>query len=268
MKRTLNFTKRIGIDKKDISIEIKENNGDYLLEFNFNNYIKYKLDEYRWDNIYVDAYYRNEFKRFNFGNVFTLIKENKLTEPEDLSLNDFSNIESVKFRVVITDEQSHKIIASCDKINPKKIAGQEITGNEESLLPVRYNDIGQLIWYIEYQPDGPELIINRSIKEYRHVVKNNIVFRMDVYPQVLKEILTEIFLVKNHGSQYDDASDDWEDKWIRYAKSLNKDDDIPDIEDEDEYEYEDKIKEWIENAVKEFSQKFGNINKYNNSKDI
>ena len=242
MKRRLNYTGRRKIERKRISITLIKRNG--VISFDLKKLNLDNLDLPYDAKIYVEAYYRTELKRFDFGTV------SNITSPPSTSLKGLAYPENVRFRILIVDPSNHKILAHADGIIPEE------SPLERAILPVEWKDLGNEIWRIEYEGDegAPILCINRKIPNIQNIAKQDLQFLLYVYPAVLREILTYMVFVDEVTSTIDPTID-WHAHWLRFCKHLGVT--PPEVlnHNDDDFDEEEALR-WIDDVVTAFSNKY------------
>ena len=239
MKRRFNYTGREKLTRESIKISINKTNGkpkSITPKLDLNE-IKYPGDT----RIYLDAYHKTDRKRFDFGKLKQVII------PEDLTIDELAYTDHLTFRLMLIDESGEhgKIIAHADRIRADEEA------DKKPILPVRFDDLGQQIWKLEFtgEEGGPILCINNKIPALENLVKSDPVFFMYVFPAAIKEILSHmIFIDKVENPE--EPSITWHFDWLKFAKMIIPHEPVPNF-DPDEYE-KDEIVSWIDQAVEEF----------------
>lgn len=239
MKRKLNYTGRKRIERERISISLNRQNGS-IISFNLK---RLDIDALRLPpeaKILVEAYYRTELKRFDFGTVA------RITKPQDLTLTDLAYPENLKFRILVVDPLDSRILAHATGIFPERPA------ERRSILPVEFKDIGNQIWRVEYEGEGgsPILCINKKVPNIENIAKQDQQFFIYVYPAVVREILMHMIFVDRVDSVTDPAVD-WHRDWLRFSETLGI---IPprELNPENENFDRDATLEWINNVVTTF----------------
>ncbi|RLI76482.1 hypothetical protein DRP05_12815 [Archaeoglobales archaeon] len=241
MKRKFNYTGRKKIERKRISIVLERQNG-IPVSFRVEKLDLEGLDLPKDAEIYVEAYYRTELKRFEFGTV------GKKISPQSTSLEDLAYPENLKFRILIVDPETHKILAHADRIVPEN--------SKEAILPVEFKDLGNEIWRIEYEGDegAPILCINRKIPNIQNIAKRDAQFLIYVYPAVIREILTHMVFV-NGGTSTEDPATEWHAHWLRFCESLGIS--PPKVLNRNDNNFdEEEVLRWIDDVVTAFCNKY------------
>jgi len=134
MIRKFNYTGRKKIKRSNVRIDLmRDSNGQRFFSSGL------KLDDLELPlnaHVYVEAYHRSGYRRFDFGTV----GDRKI--PPDRQLKTISDSAIPLFRVKVVDKStSHgRILASVDKVRPENI--DNIPAGSQSLLFVEYDDLG------------------------------------------------------------------------------------------------------------------------------
>lgn len=208
MKRKLNYTGRKRIERERVSINLIRQNGR-VVSFVLN---RLDIDDLHMPGdarIYVEAYYRTELKRFDFGTVANR------TYPSSTTLADLAYPENLKFRILVVDPADGRVLAHATGITPEEPA------ERRSILPVEFKDLGSEIWRVEYEgeEDSPILCINNRIPNIQNIAKQDPQFLIYVYPAVVREILTHMVFVEEVDS-VTDPSIGWHNDWIKFSINL------------------------------------------------
>ena len=191
-------------------------------------------------NIHVEAYRRAYFRRFSCGTV----SEPKF--PQNRILEGLDPDALVLFRIKIVDKKG-RILAGVDRVQPRRTE-EEPTGRL-CLLPVDFVDLGQSIWRLELESDWPTLELNKNVENIREIARSDSAFLTLVYPEVVRQILHEIIIERDHTDPDTDA-DDWMSGWLRFAIDLLGKRQLP-PSGESEPIKQEKLK-WIEDVVEAF----------------
>lgn len=197
--------------------------------------------------VYVEAYHRSGYQRYNFGTV------GELRIPADRTLDGISASVTPLFRVKIVDKTgTHgRILAAVDKIRPASEDNQP--ADSRSLLFVEYDDLGNTVWQLDLEGDWPVLRLNRTIDEISLIASSDNRFLSLVYPEVLRQILTRILIVDQHTDP--DCDDDWPSLWLKLATTLPGMS-VPLQTTRAGHQA------WIENAVEAFSANYNLLDKF------
>lgn len=200
--------------------------------------------------VFVEAYRQREYMRFGWGSV------GAISPPENRELSAFDRPEDILFRIKVVDASGEhgKILGEADQIRPTIVGKAD--DRRVPLLPVKPEDLGEEVCRVEYDSNRVRLLVNSRIPECK-VVANSPLFISTVLPLVLREILNRAFLHEDSFPDYDDMSD-WRSKWLRFATNL------PGMDEFDPGFDEDKIVEWIDDAIKSFCRKHSVLTSFNN----
>jgi hypothetical protein len=236
MIRKFNYTDRTRIERKDVEINLQNEDERLFFTVNLNNLPSYGFPPQSL--IFIEAYRQTNWMRFSFG---------KISSPNpigDFCLNDFDSAEGILFRIkIIENDKSHKIIGSADAIPFVKPISKLET--RESLLPVQpSNELGELIYMLDFREGNPKLLINKYAGDYNVIARSSSFISL-VYPEVFRHILTNILI--NQGDFADDTQE-WQKKWVSFAKCHRGVGELNDNYDEDEKN------EWINSVIKVFAK--------------
>ncbi len=239
MKRRFNYTGREKLTKDAIKITVNKTNGkpkSITAKLNLNE-IKYPADT----KIYLDAYHKTDRKRFDLGKI------NQRRIPEDLTIDELAYTDNLMFRLMLIDESSDqgKIIAHADRIRADNEA------NKKPILPVKFEDLGQQIWKLEFtaEEDGPILCLNNKIPVLENFVKTDPIFFMYVFPAAIRVILTHMIFIDTVENP-EEPPVTWHSDWLKFSKMILPHEPIPNLE-QDKID-KDEVVKWIEQVVEEF----------------
>lgn len=236
MRRRLNYTERKLIKASDVIIAL-----DGAGPISWNAEIKPACfaDLPKDANIIIEVVRKHSFMLFECGTV------GEYFLPEDRKLVDIAGAEYAKFRLKIVDNNSGKILATTNKLQPE-------TGEKHTLLPVIESDLGDEIWKLDFSSDEVELHINNKIDTSYNKGQMG---RSLYSPAVFREVLFYIIFVEQHeySENPDQKSDDWQDNWLEFASSYNSDKyPGPYNSSNNSGKGLEQMLEWIEACVKAF----------------
>jgi len=245
MKRRLNYTGRKKIKRENVSINFIRQNGA-VVAFAVNKVDLNDLNLPPEARVYVEAYYRTELKRFDSGTA------GGISSPSACDLRDMAYPENLKFRILVVDPSDGKLLAHADRISPEEPA------KKKSILPVEFYDLGNEIWQVKYEGDegSPILIINSRIPNIQNIAKQDAQFLMYVYPQVIREVLTDMVFVDGVDSTTE-PSTDWHGDWLNFIRQLGVE--FPETlnKDDENFSKEDALR-WINDSVPAFCNTHSN----------
>ncbi len=245
MIRKFNYTGRKKIRRSDVRVELLRDDGNRRC---FNLSLKLgDLELPENARIYVEAYHRSGYRRYDCGTV------GRLQIPADRTLDGISASVMPLFRVKVVDRTgTHgRILAAVDKVRPAADDHRPLDGR--SLLFVEYDDLGHAIWQLDLEGDWPVLRLNRAVEEISMIASSDSRFLSLVYPEVLRQVLTRILIVDEHADP--DCDDDWPSLWLKLASSL------PGMSAPYEASRAGR-QAWIENAVEAFCSNFKLLEKF------
>ena len=245
MIRKFNYTGRKKIRRSDVRIDLLRDD-DSRRFFNISLHLA-DLELPQTAQVYVEAYHRSGYQRYDFGTV------GRLRIPTDRKLGSISASVTPLFRVKVVDKTgTHgRILASVDKIRP---AGEDNQlAASRSLLFVEYDDLGNTVWQLDLEGDWPVLRLNHTVDEISLIASSDNRFSSLVYPEVLRQILTRILIVDEHTDP--DCDDDWPSLWLKLAATL------PGMSAPFQTTSAGR-QAWIENAVEAFCANFNLLDKF------
>jgi hypothetical protein len=110
-------------------------------------------------------------------------------------------------------------VAATDDITVSALRDDaDASASRISLLPVNFTDLGDLVWRVQFEPDGPVLELNHRIPNIESLARNDAQFFSLVYPAAVREILTQILVVEQY--EPTEESEDWWALWLRWAREM------------------------------------------------
>ncbi|MBW1799887.1 MAG: hypothetical protein JRJ85_04075 [Deltaproteobacteria bacterium] len=248
MIRKFNYTGRQKIKRSNVKIDLMRN-GEGTRFFNISIHLD-ELDLPDNAHIYIEAYHRSGYQRFDFGSV------GEKSIPSDRRLGNLSSSAIPLFRVKVVDRTfTHgRILASVDKIRPQSV--DDDPTDSQSLLFVEFEDLGNVIWELDIEGDWPTLRLNTRADEISLIASSDNRFLSLVYPEIVKQILTRVLLEDEHTDP--DCDDDWPSLWLKLASTLPGMDYPPQTG-------KTAQERWIEKAVEAFSVGFDMLERFNKS---
>lgn len=208
MLRKLNFTERVKIPRSNVRVTLRRDADGVLV---FDPQLSFDGVPAMPDaRVFVEAYYRTAFMRFDCGSVEDFVP------PDDRRLTEIDGTNLVRFRVKLVDNRAneHRIVAVADGIVVS--AETPETSGRVPLLPVNFSDdLDQQAWRIEFESDGPVLELNSGIPSLKEAAKSDAEFFALVYPAAVRQVLTQILLIDGQDAQQE--GDDWWNLWLRWA---------------------------------------------------
>jgi hypothetical protein len=206
MLRKLNFTERARMPRSNVRVTLRRDADGTLV---FDPRLSFDgVDVAPSTRVFVEAYYRTSFMRFDCGSV------EHFAPPDDRRLTDIDSTSLVRFRVKLVDGDEHRVVAVAEDIVVSE-EKPEIAGRMP-LLPVSFTDsLGEQAWRIAFEPNGPVLELNNHIDNIKEVAKSDAAFFALVYPAAVRQVLTQILLVESHVAH--DEGEEWWNYWLRWA---------------------------------------------------
>ena len=244
MLRKLNFTERVKIPRANVRVTLRRDDGGTL---HFDPRLSFDgLDVVPAARVFIEAYYRTSFMRFDCGSV------EAFAPPDDRRLTDIDRTSLVRFRVKIVDNRNneHRVIAVADDI----LVSEEMphAAGRTPLLPVNFSDnLGQQAWRVVFESTGPLLELNNRIENVKEIAKGDAAFFALVYPAAVRAVLTQILLVDERQAHEDE--DEWWSLWLRWASRFSS---TPLPGDRDEAAF------WIDEVVSAFCNEKSAIDRW------
>ena len=245
MIRRYNYTGRKAIKRSHANVLIEDDPLRFQAALTLGDY-----DLPADAKIFVEAYRRTNWMRFEFGTV------GNVQAPGNLRLSEFDTHEGLLFRVRVTATANPKgrLLAEADQISPvhSKESDEE---TRESLLPIQPEDLGERVFRIDFT-DRPILLINNQFGDWRALARSP-AFVCIAFPQAVQEILTRVLWIERCYETEDAA--DWKAQWLKFASLIPGSSEPPGEEDENRFD------DWINEAVAAFTRRHGMKNYFNMS---
>lgn len=215
MIRNFNYTGRKKIHRAQVAIQLVRQSDGEAPAFNLTKLELEGLPDEA--SVFVEAYHKTSFMRFPCGTVAS----RKI--PADRSLKEIQSPDTVSFRVKVVDETgSHgRLLAAVDGITPK--AADESGAMRLGLMDVKYEDLGQEVWKMDFEGERPAIVINQDLDKIgiAYIVRNDSQFFSLVYPAAIRQILEYIVLERDDMADTDgDPEEDWGVAWLKYVCRL------------------------------------------------
>jgi hypothetical protein len=152
-------------------------------------------------------------------------------------LRNFSDASDAVFTIKVVSPDG-RILASSDDIRPD----DRRAGEQEALLQVRVQSLGEMPWTVEFAPDYQTfLVVNGRIPEAAVWIEKDPIATSLVLPAAIRRILLQLVLDEGF------RDSDWGEAWAAWAARIAPRD-MPAGED-----HTDGL-EWIEQTVEAFSR--------------
>jgi len=187
--------------------------------------------------VYVEAYHKTDYMRYPFGTVSQIRKP-------DTRMGSLGRIENLHFRVKIVDESGNKglILAVADGIKP------EAPPQRRSILPVDFKEMGNQIWRLSFDADGPILELNSTIPFIRDKAKRDPRLFFYIFPSVIRNILIHLIFYNEFDS---DEPEEWHRDWLNYGQRYAGPPPSVLEREKDSFDW-DEVIQWIDRVVTEF----------------
>lgn len=209
MIRRINYTgrKRILREQVRITVDGTRKPATFTAELSLQSH-KFNSDA----SVIIEAYRGRAglWMAFDWGRIAAMRK------PATGILSDFDSVDGVLFRIrVVAVHEPHKILGEADQL-PFTAIG-EAPDPKIPLIKTRAEELGDLVWALDFDSDSPELLVNQALGNWKAVTEDK-AFRALVYPAMLREILVRFLVAEDWSADSD--SDDWRAKWLKFARKL------------------------------------------------
>ncbi len=239
MKRTFNYTGRRKIERKDVSITLREDRGMWVFDADL------RIADYHFPRnaeVWVEAHRQNLWMQFPWGTTSAM-------QPAlNRRLTEFEVPDGILFRVRVVQppgQEHHKLLGEADGIPFVKVG--EASAQRKPLLEPVPDALDQLLWKLDMESDPPKLLVNREAQPTWKEMARSPHFIALVYPEVMRRLLTAS-LIENEWSEDEDQSG-WESDWVRFARNLGGLPTPPPASDKE------SRSGWIEEAVAAFARR-------------
>jgi hypothetical protein len=251
MLRTLNYTGRERILRKDVSIELRHGDGAAL---SFDADLRLATYNLPSDaRVFVEAYRQTNWMRFDFGRASSPHAQS------DCLLGQFDSPDGILFRVRVTSaDGSGLLLGEADEV--PLLSAQQTDEDKVCLLPVKPENLGHEIWRLDFSRDRPVLAVNRRVEDWRAFARSPIFVALAL-PGALRQVFIRILHVDKHNDTED--LDDWRSRWLSYATTVLNTTQPPDPSDQPGI-----IDDWIDSAVESFCRKFHIMDRFNRIRSL
>ncbi|MDE2723335.1 MAG: hypothetical protein OXI59_08165 [Gemmatimonadota bacterium] len=200
VRRTFNYTERQRILHRHVDIK-------YVGEDVSPPKIEISLDLSSYDlpqdaNVYVEAFRRNAYMRFHWGQV-----GNALNPGADVELTESGLDSAAAFRVKVigVNESAGLILA---QTSPIRIA----RGNETILLLNTSENMGDEIWRLEFDEQFVTLIVNPQLEGIQDQLRSVSWLSAVILTAAIRQILEQMCSTEESGA--------WADDWEKFVATL------------------------------------------------
>ena len=210
MKR-FNYTGRKKILSEDVSVHLHDGTGENIPIIDVSVNLKdYELPDN--SEVYLEVQRLTRFMRIHLSNMTDIIQKNNLL------LDEFHDAEGIKFRIIVVDIESGKLLATAERVKFYE-KNEQLNNNQKSILLVRSTDLSNtgLLWRIDYDDEDAILKIEKDLGNREQVVRSQ-TFKGFVLPSAMRQILSKII------------TEDWDEelsepqelstKWLLFVKQM------------------------------------------------
>ncbi|GAP53452.1 hypothetical protein AHiyo6_00170 [Arthrobacter sp. Hiyo6] len=241
---TLNFTGRRELDRSQIQLRVRQDDGKVLLDV-FSLGLE-GMDLPGTAEVTVEAYRQTTKERVHCGTV------DFLQPRQDVHLESFDVSDNIQLRVRVVGAEgtAHgKILAVADHL--RGAAEEDL--DSAPLLKLQRTDLGDLVWKFDID-NGPILCINKRLLDHDTVV-NSVQFKALVLPEFFRQ--TAIWVARNIDDS-DDANSTLS-HWVSYFDSIGVDLGTLDEFDVDDPSYNDMVETWAAQAASTFAEQVSSL---------
>lgn len=211
MRRNFNYTGRQRIERSDVAIRRwSAPHADPEIE------VQLRLAKYGFASsarVYLEAYASvgtTAWQRFDVTNPFDS------TATQVFTLRGFTDVPRVTFTVRAVEPSSNRLLGLADAISWTNLVDD--VANVEGLLPVQSEDIGELVWELQFDKlERPVLLVSDRLWRHRGEMFASQYFKSMVLPEVLRQVLIAA-LDESSGFDIDTPDDHWFGGWIEWMR--------------------------------------------------
>lgn len=170
--------------------------------------------------------------RYEMGTVEAPVREPR-------SIDSLDRSQPLRFRVLMHDKDSPILVASIENLRPRD------DSQSESLLPMEPADLGERLWKLVINEDGPVLQFNSMVFPSAAGAENYLPFGTLVLPEALRQVMEWI---ASEPGCLDDDDDPWS-AWGRWLDAIGAE--RPPADDDDELRAD-----WCNRVVDRFCARF------------
>ena len=186
-------------------------------------------------------------KRFEFGTIARI----GLAQGQEPFLDELPG-ENVflKLKVIDVSQKIGRILGILENIRPIN-TGKKTLGGIQGILPIEpFGELGEQLWQLKFKENGVFLYVNNTIERLPEHFGTDPSIACLLYPAIIREVLWKILIYEKFDPA--DEQEGWRADWIRFAKKFDPNMPSPTDDEEDH----DETKDWIENVVMQFCNKF------------
>ena len=246
MPRPFNYTGRELIGRRDVLVRLDQrDNLPVQVEVSV-DLSKYRFARLPNADVILEAYVgaTGERQRFTLQDPWVKMAAERFTlgeirEPEQLQFN----------LKVVENDGDGRLLGACRRI--RWVGFEDFIENSEGLLAVEPQDIGQLLWKIEFPVEGkPVLLWSKQFWDRRNELAQHPIFRSSALPEMFRLVLTKALDDKAWTNE-EDTDGTWFDDWTSWMESQRDFRGLMDrFEDLDDHETKER---WIDDAVEQFA---------------
>jgi hypothetical protein len=174
----------------------------------------------------------NTIVRHELGTIANLVQQPRLLDGLDRS-------QPLRFRILLHEEGNPRLAASIENLRSRD------DSQSESLLPMEPADLGERLWKLAINEDGPILQFNSLVFPSAAGAENYLPFNAMVLPEALRQVMATI---SGNPGCLEDQDDPWH-AWAGWLDAIGAE--RPPLIDD-----EDVRAEWCDRVVDRFCERF------------
>ena len=246
MPRPFNYTGRELIGRRDVLVRLDQrDNLPIQIEVSV-DLSKYRFARLPNAEVILEAYVGTTGDRQRFKIIEPWIR----MAAERFILGEIRDPDQLRFNLkVVENDGDGRLLGSCRQI--RWVGFEDFIENADGLLAVEPQDIGQLLWKIEFPAEGkPVLLWSKEFWDRRNELAHHPIFRSSALPEMLRLVLTKGMDDKAWTNE-ENKEGTWFDDWTRWMENQRDFRGLMDrFEDLDEVQLKER---WIDEAVERFA---------------
>ena len=248
MKRHFNFTDRHKLEKSCFSFEADEGppRKVRITKLDFSN--KNLPDD---AEVILEARITgtSRIERFRVGTVA------ELTQTEFVLPIEESERFTLALKVIAPNDPKRRILRYAEGI---KIAfGKERERGSRSILAFSADDLGDVLWKLEYESNEVVLVVNSAFADFGDLFLDGCYAPL-LLPEIIRSVLTRALYERRDSlpENNEDIEESWSSQWLLFAKGFSRDSEFPSLSNNGEYDF-NAADEWIDEVIEAFCSKHG-----------
>lgn len=185
----------------------------------------------------------SRIERFHIGTVANITQKEFVLPIEE------SERFTLALKVIAPNDPKRRILRYAEGI---KIAfGKEKERGSRSILAFSADDLGDVLWKLEYEPNEVVLVANSAF-DFGDLFLEGCYAPL-LLPEIIRSILTRALYERRESLPEDneDIEESWSSQWLLFAKELSRDGEFPSLSSNGEYDF-NAADEWIDEVIEAF----------------